>query len=254
MGALPPGWTTVAIVVLGAAVAGFAEGAAEADFPLLALSLWAWTLPPPLAAALAVFGALTGAVVGLFPLRGFDLRRFAPFAAGGALGVPLGVFLLHNADPLRFRIAIGALLALYAVFALAVRNSARAKGIGIGADAFVGVIGGAIGALSGLAAAAPSIWMRLGGWKREPRRSTARAFVVVVAILALAAYARTGAVAPDDMRLFAFVAPVALVASFVGARATRKGGAQSLGRAVQLLSLASGAALLIVALRSVRGH
>ena len=249
----PAAWLTIGVVTLGAAFAGFVEGAAEIEFPFVALSLWAWILPPPLAAPLAVFGALLGAVVGLFPLRGgFDLKRFAPFAIGGALGVPLGVFLLHNADPLRFRLAIGALLTLYGVATLAAGESARIKASGIGADAFVGVVGGVLGGLCGLAAAPPAIWTRLRGWKREPRRATINAFAIVVAVLTLAAYARTGAVDPADLRLFAIVAPAALAASFVGARLAGGGGA--VGRIALLVALASGLGMLIIAGRTLWGR
>jgi len=253
---VPPAlWLTIGYVTLGAALAGFVEGAAELEFPLIALALWAWVLPPQLVAPLAVFGALLGAVVGLFPLRGgFDLKRVAPFVVGGALGVPLGVFLLHNADPLRFRLAIGALLTLYGVYALAAGDSARFKGGGIGVDAFVGVVGGVLGGLSGLAAAPPAIWTRMRGWKREPRRVTIKTFTIVIAILTLAAYARTGAIEPDDLRLFAVVAPVALVASFVGGRLVDKSGAQALGRIALLLTLISGAALLVAAARGLWSH
>jgi len=253
---VPPGvWLTIGVVTLGAALAGFVEGAAELEFPLVAMSLWAWILPPPLAAPLAVFGALLGAVVGLFPLRGaFDLKRVAPFVVGGALGVPLGVFLLHNADPLRFRLAIGALLTLYGIYALAARDSARVKAGGIGADAFVGVVGGVLGGLCGLAAAPTAIWTRLHGWKREPRRVTIKAFAIVVAVLTLAAYARTGAVDPADLRLFAVVAPVALVASFLGARLAGRSGGRTVGQIALALTLASGVALLVGASRSVWGR
>ena len=248
-------WPIIGVVALGAALAGFVEGAAEVEFPLLALSLWAWTLPPALAAPLAVFGALLGAVAGLFPLRGgFDLKRVAPFVIGGALGVPLGVFLLHNADPLRFRAAVGALLALNAVFAMAVRDSARVSAGGVGADAFVGVVGGTIGALCGLAGAAPMAWTRLHGWRREPRLATSRTFTIVVATLTLAAYARTGAVEPNDLRLFAIVAPVALVASFLGARLAGRSGGRTVGRIALALTLASGVAMLLMAGRTLWGR
>jgi uncharacterized membrane protein YfcA len=251
----PAAWLTIGVVTLGAALAGFVEGAAELEFPFVAMSLWAWVLPPPLAAPLAVFGALLGAVAGLFPLRGgLDPRRLAPFVVGGALGVPLGVFLLHNADPLRFRLAIGALLTLYAIFILAFRDSTRVKAGGIGADAFVGVIGGALGGLCGFAAAPPAIWTRLRGWKRESRRATIKAFAIVVAALTLAAYARTGAVDPVDLRLFSIVAPAALIASFLGARLVGKGGAQTVGRIALLLTLASGVALLVGAARGLWGR
>ncbi len=251
----PAAWLTIGVVTLGAALAGFVEGAAELEFPLVAMSLWAWILPPQLAAPLAVFGTLLGQVASLFPLRGgFDLKRVAPFVVGGALGVPLGVFLLHNADPLRFRLAVGALLTLYGLIALAVRDSARVTAGGIGADAFVGVVGGVIGGLCGLAAAPPAIWTRLRGWKREPRRATIKAFAIVVAVVTLAAYARTGAVEPADLRLFALVAPVALVASFLGARLVGKGGGRAVGRIALMLTLASGLGMLAAAGRVLWGR
>ena len=255
MGVASAVWLTIGVVALGAALAGFVEGAAEVEFPVVAMSVWAWTLPPQLAAPLAVFGALLGAVAGLFPLRGgFDLRRVAPLAIGGVLGVPLGVFLLHNADLLRFRAAVGALLALYAIFVLAFRDSTRVKAGGIGADAFVGVIGGALGGLCALAAAPLAIWTRLRGWKRDPRRAAIRAYVIVVAVATLAAYAHTGAVDPADLRLFSIVAPAALIASFLGARLAGKGGAQAIGRIALLLTLASGVALLVGAGRALWGR
>jgi hypothetical protein len=251
----PAAWFTIGVVALGAALAGFVEGATELEFPLVAMSLWAWFLPPQLAAPLAVFGALLGQVVGLFPLRvGFSVKRVAPFVVGGALGVPVGVFLLHNSDPLRFRLAIGALLTIYAVVALALGDSARVKTGGIGADAFVGVVGGVLGGLSGLAAAPAAIWTRLRGWKREPRRATIKAFAIVVAILTLAAYARTGVVDPADLRLFALVAPAALVASFLGARLLGGGGGRIVGRIALALTLVSGLAMLVMTGRALLGR
>jgi len=251
----PAAWLTIVAVALGAAFAGFVEGAAEVEFPLVAMSLWAWILPPQLAAPLAVFGALLGAVAGLFPLRGgFDLKRVAPFVVGGALGVPLGVFLLHNADPLRFRLAVGALLTLFGLTALTVRDSTRLKPGGIGANAFVGVVGGVLGGLCGFAAAPPAIWTRLRGWKREARRTTIGVFTIVVAILTLAAYARTGAVESDDLRLFALVAPVALVASFLGARLEGGGGGRTVRRIALALTLISGVGMLLVAGRTLLGR
>ena len=250
----PAAWLTIGVVTLGAAFAGFVEGAAELEFPLVAMSLWAWVLPPPLAAPLAVFGALLGQIVSLFPLRGgFDLKRLAPFVVGGALGVPLGVFLLHNADPSRFRLAVGALLTLFGFYALTVRDSARLKTGGIGADAFVGVVGGALGGLCGLAAAPAAIWTRLRGWKREPRRATIKAYAIVGAVLTLAAYARTGVVDPADLRLFALVAPAALVGSFLGARFVRRGGGRAVGRIALLVTLASGLGMLIAVGRTFWG-
>lgn len=67
------------LVVMGAALAGFVQGLSGFGFGLVAMSVWAWTIDPRLAAAMAVFGALTGQLVAAATVRrGFDLRRLAP--------------------------------------------------------------------------------------------------------------------------------------------------------------------------------
>ena len=48
------------IVALGAVAAGFVQGLSGFGFGMVAMSFWAWTLEPRLAAVLAVCGALTG--------------------------------------------------------------------------------------------------------------------------------------------------------------------------------------------------
>src|SRR5208337_3135328 len=114
------------IVAAGAAVAGFAQGLTGFAFSVVALSFWAWALPPQTAAPLAVFGALAGQIASLASVRGgFEWTRIIPLIVGGWLGVPLGVFLLHHADPQNFRLAVGLLLTLYSLFALFLRHPAR---------------------------------------------------------------------------------------------------------------------------------
>ena len=56
------------------------------------MALWAWTLEPKLAAALAVFGALVGQLLAAFTVRrGWDFRAVLPFLAGGHAALPLGL-------------------------------------------------------------------------------------------------------------------------------------------------------------------
>lgn len=74
---------TLAIVLAGAAVAGFAQGVSGFAFSLVALSIWAWAIDPQLAAPLSVFGALVGQLVTLpWVWRGFDPSRLAPLLVG----------------------------------------------------------------------------------------------------------------------------------------------------------------------------
>src|SRR5271166_7029651 len=85
---MPDPLPTVLIVAAGAAVAGFAQGLTGFAFSVVALSFWAWALPPQTAAPLAVFGALTGRAA----------RRLPPAPCGSA---KLQVGGRRSVDPLQ---------------------------------------------------------------------------------------------------------------------------------------------------------
>lgn len=71
------------VVALGAVAAGFVQGLSGFAFGMVAMSFWAWVLEPRLAAALTVFGSMTGQIVAAVTVRrGFDLKR-APVGAIG---------------------------------------------------------------------------------------------------------------------------------------------------------------------------
>jgi len=251
---MPDSALMIGAVALGAALAGFVQGLSGFAFSLVAMGLWAWALPPQIAAPLAVFGALLGQVASLASARrGFDLGRVAPLVVGGALGVPVGVFLLHNADPLRFKLAIGTALTLYALFGLAVREPPRVKAGGRGLDAFAGLVGGALGGLAGLSGTAPAIWTQWRGWKRDLRRATLQAYNISMHVLTLCAYASTGTLDATAFRLFALVAPAMLIPSYFGARLCRRFGEKAFERLALALLLASGAGLLVGVARALWG-
>jgi hypothetical protein len=248
---MPEFWLLGA-VGLGAAVGGFVQGLSGFAFSLLALSLWAWALPPQIAAPLAVFGALLGQVASLVAVRGgFEVKRIAPLVVGGALGVPIGVFLLHNVDPARFKVAIGALLTLYSLFGLLAPNLPRVKVGGRGLDAFVGLIGGVMGGLGGMSGSVPAMWTQLGGWKRDLRRATMQAYNIAMHTLTLAAYARTGTLDATAFRLFIVVAPAMLIPSYIGAHFYHRFSERTFERVVLGLLLASGVALFVGGVRAL---
>src|SRR5260370_30280658 len=133
---MPDALHSALIVAAGAAAAGFAQGLTGFAFSIVALSFWVWALPPQTAAPLAVFGALGGQIASLASVRGgFHWPKIIPVVIGGWLGVPIGVFLLHNAEPQRFRLAIGLLLTFYCLFALFVRDLGVVRRGGRGLDA-----------------------------------------------------------------------------------------------------------------------
>jgi uncharacterized membrane protein YfcA len=251
---MPQSWLMIGAVALGAALAGLVQGLTGFAFSLVAMGLWAWALPPQVAAPLAAFGALLGQVASLASVRGgFDLRRIAPLVVGGAFGVPIGVFLLHNADPARFKLAIGALLTLYGLFGLLMRDPPRFKSGGGGLDAFAGLVGGVLGGLGGMSGSVPAIWTQLRGWKRDLRRATMQIYNIAMHVLTLSAYARIGTLDAATFHLFGLVAPAMLVPSYLGARLYRRFSEQTFERLVLALLLASGLALLAGAARALGG-
>ncbi len=241
---MPETWPVLGAVFCGAALAGLVQGLSGFAFSLIALSVWAWALAPQIAAPLAVFGALVGQIASLASVRGgFDFRRIAPLVLGGVIGVPIGVFVLHNVDPVRFKLAIGIFLTLYGLYGLLTSGTARITAGGTGLDTFVGLIGGVLGGLGGMSGSVPAIWTQLRGWKRDLRRATMQVYNIAMHALTLTIYARTGTLDAATFRLFAIVAPAMLIPSYLGARLYGSFSERSFTRVILVLLLASGVAL-----------
>ena len=77
----------ITLIVIGAVVAGFIQGLSGFGFSMVAMSFWAWSVDPKLAAVMAVFGGLTGQVMAALTVtRKADWKRLLPFVAGGLGG------------------------------------------------------------------------------------------------------------------------------------------------------------------------
>src|SRR5262245_45479927 len=110
---------------------------------MVALSVWAWAVEPRLAAAMAVFGGLTGQLLAAVTVRrGFDMKRLLPFLAGGVVGIPIGVWLLPRLDVVLFRVVFGALLVTWCPAMLMARRLPQIHFGGRWADGVVGAAGG----------------------------------------------------------------------------------------------------------------
>jgi uncharacterized membrane protein YfcA len=221
-------------------------------FSVVALSFWAWALAPETAAPLAVLGALTGQLTTLLSVRrGFEWGRIAPFVFGGLFGVPMGVFILHNIDPARFRLVLGVLFTLYGLYGLAAPESQKLKFGGRSLDAVVGGIGGLLGGLGGLSGSVPAIWTQMRGWKRDLRRATMQVYNIAMHCLTLTIYSRTHALNATSWKLFAITAPVLLLMSLYGARIYKRVSERGFARLVLVLISASGVMLAVGAARAL---
>ena len=218
---LEPSAAPVAIILIGAACAGFVQGLSGFGFSLTALSFWVWVLPPQLAAVLSVFGALSGQLLAAFTVRrGFDIRTVAPFLVGGLLGLPLGLWLLPRIDAVMFRAFVGALLALWCPIMLFSGKLPRVAGGRVGriGDGLAGAIGGGMGPLGGFTGAVPTLWCTLRRFERDTQRAVIQNFNLAVLAVTMASYLVAGQVTRPMLPLLALVAPALLVPALLGMR------------------------------------
>ena len=239
----------VAVVALGAVVAGFVQGLSGFAFGLVAMSFWAWALEPRLAAVLVVFGSLTGQVVAAVSVRrGFHWPRLLPFVLGGLAGIPLGVALLPRLDMVWFKAVLGTLLVVWCPAMLMARRLPRITAGGRIGDGLAGLAGGVMGGLGGFTGAPPTLWCTLRGFDKDAQRTVVQNFNLSMLSVTMATYLATGLVTREMLPLFAVVAPAMLLPTLLGARLYHGISEARFRQIVLGLLTASGVAMLATAL------
>ena len=241
----------IALLLCGAALAGFVQGVSGFGFALVAMSVWVWGLAPQTAAVMAVAGSLAGQVVAAFAVRrSLPWAAMAPMLAGGLAGIPLGVWLLPRLDPALFKFGLGLLLVTACPALL--RSASRPPRVmsPLGArwgDALAGMAGGTMGGLGGLTGVAPALWTSLRGLPKDDQRTQLQNFNLAALTVTMVAYAASGTVGRPQWPWLAAVALVVVPASLVGARVYRGLSGTAFRRTVLWLLTASGAAMLVSA-------
>jgi len=234
------------LVVLGAVAAGFVQGLSGFGFGMVAMSFWAWTIDPRLAAAMTVFGALTGQLLAAFTVRrGFSWSNLLPFVLGGLVGIPIWVKVLPHLDPLIFKTFIGGLLAVWCPIMLFATRLPRITAGGKVADGVVGAMGGIMGGIGGFTGVIPTLWCTLRGFERDVQRSVIQNFNLSMLAVTMASYIVTGVVTTDMLPLFAIIVPAMLVPTLLGARVYVGISDVTFRRVVLGLLTLSGIALLV---------
>ncbi len=207
------------VVALGAVIAGFVQGLSGFAFGLVAMSVWAWTVDPKLAAVLSTFGALTGQIIAAVTVRrGFDKRMLLPFVIGGLAGVPIGIWLLPRLDVVLFKACLGGLLVPWCLAMLFARNLPRITWGGRFADGVSGFLGGICGGVGGFTGPIPTLWCTLRGMARDAQRSVVQNFNLSMLAVAFALQVGSGNVGVAMLPLLAIVAVCVLVPVLLGAR------------------------------------
>jgi len=237
--------SVIFIVVLGAIVAGFVQGLSGFAFGLTAMSFWVWVLDPKLAAALAVFGALTGQIIAAVTVRrGFSINRLAPFLFGGLVGIPLGVAVLPALDIELFKAILGGFLVLWCPLMLVAKNMPRITSGGKVADGLIGGIGGIMGGIGGFTGTVPTLWCTLRGFDKDEQRSIIQNFNLAALVVTMGIYIAKNIVTAEMVPMFAIVAPAMLVPTLLGGRIYVGISEAAFKKLVLSLLICSGVALL----------
>jgi uncharacterized protein len=216
------------------------------------MSIWAWTLEPRLAAALAVFGSLSGQVLAAITVRrGFDWARLTPFLFGGFIGLPMGIWLLPRLDVPLFKTVLGAMLAIVCPLLLLAERLPQVLRGGRVADAVSGTIGGVMGGLGGFTGVAPTLWCTLRGYPKDTQRSVIQNFNLAMLTFTFGSYLISGIARPSYVPMFAIVLPAMLLPSLLGAWLYRRMGDRGFRQVVLALLTASGIALLAAGVPSL---
>jgi len=165
---------------------------------------------------------------------------------GGALGIPIAVYLLQNADTHVLRIGFGIIVALYAGYMLFRPTLTRDDAaVSRRLTALIGFGGGLIGGLTAMPGAVPTIWCDMRGMPKNDQRGLVQPFIAIMQVLALALLLGRQSLSPRLMVDLAISLPALFAGSALGIVAFRNVNEIGFRRIILVLLLLSGASLAV---------
>ena len=205
------------IFLVGAFTAAFVTGLAGFAFGVIAAAIWLHALPPVETTTLIVTYAVLVQGYAVWKLRqGLNMDRLWPLILGSALGIPVGGALLQVASPSQLRVAVGALLMLFALYNLWKPRLPEIRQAGRLADGTVGLFNGVLGAATGLGGILPAIWCGLRGWSRDEQRAVFQPTAVATFVMILLWLGSIGTITAETIRLFAVGLPALVLGTALG--------------------------------------
>jgi uncharacterized membrane protein YfcA len=163
---------------------------------------------------------------------------------GGALGIPIAIYLLQNADTYVLRVGFGILVSLYAGYMLFRPALARAGGTtGMHRTALIGFGGGLIGGLTAMPGAVPTIWCDMRGMPKSDQRGLVQPFIAVMQLFALALLLERHSLSSKVVIDLAISLPALFAGSVLGIVAFRNINEVGFRRTILVVLLFSGASL-----------
>jgi len=168
-------------------------------------------------------------------------RRLAPFLAGGALTVPVGIALLTRFSTAAFSLGLGLLLVAYGAYMLARKSEIVVKGNPL-ADFAIGAVGGVTGGLAAFPGAFVTVWCGMRGWTKDEQRAVFQPYILAMQLVALALLQSSAPASLPGAAVIVLV-PGVLLAAHLGIAVFRKLSNGQFNRVVYCLLIVAGATL-----------
>jgi uncharacterized protein len=157
-------------------------------------ALCLWLLPPKLGVPLLMSLSAANQLMSLGQLKA-DLRPLrewwpdgpAPYLAGGFIGVPVGLAILHSLPTSSLMAIFGGFLIIYATYSMLKPESLHVavKGSWL-ASSLVGLAGGVIGGFTAFPGAAVVVWNGLRRLPKRESRSIVQPYILGMQLISLA--------------------------------------------------------------------
>ncbi len=238
-------YQSLALFLVSAFVGGLTSGLAGFAMGLVVSGVWLHVLTPVQTVALiAGYGLLTQAYGTWVLRRALSWRAVAPFVIAGAVGIPLGTFLLTYVNPAWMRIGVGVLLLCYSIYGL-VRPHFRSVDAGLPTDLGVGFANGLLGGLTGLSGVIITIWTQMRVARKDAQRTIFQPVNFAAMAMNVASLGVAGAISGATVRLYLLGLLPVFAGLWVGLRLYGKLDDAAFRKVILLLLLASGVVLIV---------
>ena len=157
-------------------------------------ALCLWLLPPKLGVPLLMSLSTANQLMSLGQLKG-DLKPWrewwpdgpAPYLAGGFIGVPGGLAILHSLPTSTLMAIFGGFLVIYATYSMLKPESLNVSGKNSWpAASLIGLAGGVIGGFTAFPGAAVVVWSGLRRLPKRESRSIVQPYILGMQLVSLA--------------------------------------------------------------------